>query len=74
MGYINYMNEEEKLEELQGKIEALRIMWRNTTDSRKKAIYELQARPLKSALNIYYKRHPNLTKTSTQDTIVLSDS
>lgn len=41
-----------EIAELGGKIEALRTMWRKQTDPKKREVIELQARPLKIALEI----------------------
>lgn len=41
-----------EIQELHGKIEALRVAWKRQEDVKKREILELQARPLKIALEM----------------------
>jgi hypothetical protein len=44
------------LSETLAKLDELRRLWKEYPE--KRIIYELKARPLKSALHIYYRDHP----------------
>jgi len=44
------------LKDVENKLEELRTKWKEHPE--KRGIYKLQARPLLSALRIYYREHP----------------